>query len=417
MRRRELLTSGAGYVPHSDEYFTIEALEEVKIHWNQTRGMSCGEPVDNVIYSSLDGVSWSSHYPNWNSSSHDATYVIRTINAGQKLYFKAQHDTYHETSGCNYDYFCIKGRCNVYGNILSLIYSDNFTSYNVLPDASQNFYYFFVSSDIVDASNLVLPLNVTYNCYYGFFSQNKYLTKPPKLPATELASYCYSSMFNGCTSLTTLPKLPATIMKTRCYESMFSGCTSLTEIPNNYLPATELESRCYGYMFYGCTSLTTVPDLPATTLKGEAYYYMFGSCTSLTTLPRLSATTFYGYDYAGMFRYCTSLTTVPSDYLPVTTLASGCYNEMFIGCSNLTTPPDLPATALVSNCYTDMFKNCTKLNYIKAMFTTKPSDTYTKDWVNGVAASGTFVKNRAASWSVTGTNGIPSGWTVQTASS
>ena len=51
------------------------------------------------------------------------------------------------------------------------------------------------------------------------------------------------------------------------------------------------------------------------------------------------------------------------------------------------------------------------------MFTTTPSSDYTSDWVNRVASSGTFVKNSAATWNVTGKNGVPSGWTVQTASS
>jgi hypothetical protein len=63
-----------------------------------------------------------------------------------------------------------------------------------------------------------------------------------------------------------------------------------------------------------------------------------------------------------------------------------------------------------------MFNGCTKLNYIKAMFTTTPSNTYTQNWVSGVAATGTFVKNSAATWNVTGVNGVPSRWTVQTAS-
>ncbi|MBO6272259.1 hypothetical protein J6O48_05695 [bacterium] len=63
-----------------------------------------------------------------------------------------------------------------------------------------------------------------------------------------------------------------------------------------------------------------------------------------------------------------------------------------------------------------MFNGCTNLNYIKAMFTTTPSTTYTSSWVNSVASSGTFVKNSAATWDVTGVNGIPTGWTVETAS-
>ena len=33
------------------------------------------------------------------------------------------------------------------------------------------------------------------------------------------------------------------------------------------------------------------------------------------------------------------------------------------------------------------------------------------------AATGIFVKNSAAQWNVSGANGIPEGWTVETASS
>jgi hypothetical protein len=71
---------------------------------------------------------------------------------------------------------------------------------------------------------------------------------------------------------------------------------------------------------------------------------------------------------------------------------------------------------LADNCYQYMFDGCTSLNYIKAMFTTTPSDDYTMFWVDGVAATGTFVKNAAAEWDVSGSHGIPNGWTVETAS-
>ena len=76
----------------------------------------------------------------------------------------------------------------------------------------------------------------------------------------------------------------------------------------------------------------------------------------------------------------------------------------------------LPATTLAAYCYNFMFSGCSNLNYIKAMFTTTPSNSYTQNWVRGVATTGTFVKNSAATWEVTGPNGIPEGWTVQTAS-
>ena len=35
-----------------------------------------------------------------------------------------------------------------------------------------------------------------------------------------------------------------------------------------------------------------------------------------------------------------------------------------------------------------------------------------RDWVYGVASSGTFVKNPEATWDVVGTSGVPSGWRV-----
>ena len=101
--------------------------------------------------------------------------------------------------------------------------------------------------------------------------------------------------------------------------------------------------------------------------------------------------------------------------LPATTLTTNCYQNMFRSCTSLTTAPVLPATTLVNSCYKYMFQGCSNLNYIKAMFTTTPSTTYTQNWVSGVASTGTFVKNSAAQWNVTGTYGIPSGWTVQTA--
>lgn len=54
--------------------------------------------------------------------------------------------------------------------------------------------------------------------------------------------------------------------------------------------------------------------------------------------------------------------------------------------------------------------------YIKAMFTTTPSSTYTSNWVKGVSPTGTFVKNSAATWTDTfGVDAIPEGWTVELA--
>lgn len=121
------------------------------------------------------------------------------------------------------------------------------------------------------------------------------------------------------------------------------------------------------------------------------------------------------YCFPGLFYGLTKIINAENLSLPATTLSRSCYNCMFMDCTSLTTAPELPATTLAEYCYVNMFNGCSSLNYIKAMFTTTPSTTYTQNWVSGVAASGTFVKNSAAQWDVSGVNGIPTGWTVETA--
>ena len=91
---------------------------------------------------------------------------------------------------------------------------------------------------------------------------------------------------------------------------------------------------------------------------------------------------------------------------------------MFGDCTALTTAPELPATTLVYQCYYGMFYGCTRLNYIKCLATDKSASYCTDNWVNTVAATGTFVKDPNMSTSTwgTGVNGIPTNWTVQDAS-
>ena len=124
----------------------------------------------------------------------------------------------------------------------------------------------------------------------------------------------------------------------------------------------------------------------------------------------LPATTLAESCYNGMFYGCTSLTTAP--VLPATTLAQNCYGDMFSYCTNLTTAPELPATTLAQECYSQMFNKCTSLNYIKCLATDISANNCTDYWVDGVASTGTFVKASSMTDWTTGSNGIPSGWTV-----
>lgn len=170
-------------------------------------------------------------------------------------------------------------------------------------------------------------------------------------------------------------------------------------------------SLVYGDNFNNSSVATAIP---------EYYFRNFIQSNRSDYRPNIYAENliFPTFTSTGCFydMFCNSLIVTAPRILPAMTLSNNCYAGMFSTCPNLTTAPELPATTLTSNCYRNMFYNCTSLNYIKAMFTTTPSDIYTENWVNGVSSTGTFIKNSAATWTTTGTNGIPTGWTVETAS-
>ena len=365
-----------GYVPptpsYSAQYLTFVAEEAGTFKFS-------GSTTANTVQYSLDsGSTWNTLARNTDSP---------TVGAGNKIMWKGTLTTTSSANGVGY--FSSSGRFEAEGNIMSLLYGDDFEDKTSIG----NYYYSFTNlfsgcTGMASAENMILP-------------------------ATTLSTGCYYNMFAGCTSLTTAPELPATDLQYQCYSSMFANCSSLTSAPQ--LPATTLAGYyCYSYMFRGCTSLTTAPELTATTLSTGCYGGMFEDCTSLTTAPELPSTTLANGCYGSMFLGCTSLTTAP--VLSATTLSTGCYGYMFAGCTSLTTAPELPATILVSSCYEGMFQNCTNLNYIKCLATDISASYCTTNWVYGVSSStGTFVKNSSMSSWPRSNKGIPSGWTVQDA--
>ena len=334
---RRRVSGGNREVDWNTQYLTFEALQD---GWFRNSKMPMEYSIDN-------GKTWVSLPANTNTS---------TVPAGKKILWKSTLN-----QGDKAGQFQSQWKYNVMGNIMSVVFGDDFIGKDDLTGYNNVFYNLFRDANINSAENLCMSATTLANsCCNYMFGFSKIVKAPNILPATTLVNNCYYCMFRGCASLTTTPALPATTLVESCYDSMFCDCTNLTSAPE--LPATTLASSCYSAMFYGCTSLTTAPELPVITLADYCYYNMFQNCTSLVTAP------------------------------------------------------ELPATTLVRSCYNHMFYGCTNLNYIKAMFTTTPSTTYTNNWVDGVSATGTFVKNSAATWDVSGVNGIPEGWTVQTAS-
>lgn len=331
------------YADYYSQYFTIESLEDENVI-TFTKGSSAS----SKTYYANTGNGWTSY----------STTASWTLNTGDAVMFKAD-----ATGGWNGWTFGSTKTIEVYGNIMSLLYEDDFEGEDTIV-ANNCFNRLFAypnnvvgnGAKIVNAKNLKMPAtNLTTSCYQGMFTRCVNLVTPPELPATTLGNQCYYDMFRGCTALVTAPALPATTLGVQCYTYIFRDCTALTNAPA--LPATTLAIQCYNSMFYGCTSLVTAPVLPATTL------------------------------------------------------VDSCYGYMFYGCTGLTKAPDLPAATLASFCYRAMFNGCTALNEVVCLATDISASNCIANWLNNTAATGTLYKDSTMNDFVAGTN-VPSGWTI-----
>lgn len=143
----------------------------------------------------------------------------------------------------------------------------------------------------------------------------------------------------------------------------------------------------------------------------------------LTLKNRNSEASLAPSDFYALFKDC-GIVDASGLLLPSTT-APQCYASMFEGCTQLTTAPVLPALNPTIQSYSRMFYGCSSLNYLDARFTAKPTYQpsnmmFFQDWLYGVAATGTFVKNPDATWVNTTVEHpvgyeitvIPSSWTI-----
>lgn len=360
-----------------DEYLTFLVVSSGTITW-----VTDSENNRKKIYYRINVGAWTE------VTSSESTPPEIYVYQGDVIRFKGTNSWYERTN-----HFGGTAKFELYGNILSMIYGDDFADKYSLPSLDFSLAYLFNGcTGAVSAENLILQ-------------------------ATSLTKYCYCGLFKGCTNLTSAPELPANTLSEYCYTEMFANCTSITTAP--VLGATTLASACYAQMFINCTSLTSAPELPASALSSSCYSGMFNGCTSLTTAPVLSSTTLAASCYSGMFGRCTSLTTAPE--LPATTLAENCYESMFSGCISLVIAPVLSANTMVGYCYGYMFSGCTALTYLKCYATNpvynNPLVSYTFEWLLNVGSNGTFecVSERWKNTTyvdATTSEGIPMDWSI-----
>lgn len=378
---------------YSGEYLTFKILSDGIINWKCQ-----SEATSKTIEYSINGGEWT-------SITATTTGVSFPITSGNIVRFRGNNTVYAAlgTRGSNFNGTTVD--YSIYGNIDSLV-TDDFENYN--SRAGYAFRALFWGTNVIDAKNLYLGKVVSNAGFYELFRGCTKLKTPPILPnVTQVYMDSYAFMFYGCTSLQYAPNLVATIIGKQSYNNMFYGCTSLTKTPK--LPATTLGNNCYYQMFYGCNNLINIPELPATTLSDYCYYQMFAYCTKLNGALTLPAINLKNSCYRAMFQNCTNLSITPK--ILATTLETMCCTYMFLNCKSLTRAPELYSNTLVNACYQQMFQNCSSLNHITCLATDISATDCTKNWVSGVAATGTFVKAAGMeNWNIDDVNGIPHGW-------
>ena len=157
------------------------------------------EYITSISYST-DNETWTTINNTNNKSEH--LVITVNVNEGDRVMWKGNatqlgyydEDDYDDGLGSFFSSTC---EFDVQGNVMSLLYGDNFKSETIIEN-EYAFYRLFSDYDGVKTCEIVNAKNLS-------------------LPATELTDYCYCYMFCNCGKLTDAPELPAIILADGCY--------------------------------------------------------------------------------------------------------------------------------------------------------------------------------------------------------
>jgi hypothetical protein len=132
----------------------------------------------------------------WNQWDFSAV----TVNEGESICFRGTNDKTMNNK------FVLTGNWSASGNIMSLLYGDNFENATFDTSTSKTNKDAFRSlfnncTTLSDVSELILPDNTTDNCYVRMFQGCSYIERAPYLPATIYERDAYGFLFAGCTQL------------------------------------------------------------------------------------------------------------------------------------------------------------------------------------------------------------------------
>ena len=207
-----------GYVPidYSTQYFTISYSGSVG-----TSIKVSNYNMGKIKYSHDNGATWET-FDNYGT----------LMSNGDKLLLKGSSISTSYANGMGHISIggATSGSFELYGNIMSLVYGDDFADKTSFGGKDYVFKGLLSgNTEIQSATNLIMPATTLSNyCYYNMFNGCTSLITAPELPATTLASYCYKLMFNNCTNLNYIKCLATDISATDCTSLWVQGVSSQT---------------------------------------------------------------------------------------------------------------------------------------------------------------------------------------------
>jgi hypothetical protein len=186
---------------NKNEYFYHEALED----GYSTKFIK----TDNVLQYSIDNCqTWHKLDPNTETPE---------INKEEYIYFKCRYPYCHHTGIGEFE---SEKKFNVGGNIMSLIYGDDFEDQTELLNDNQFKFLFNNNRNLISAKDLLLPATkLVKSCYAHMFMDCSSLLEGPELHAPELSDrWNYYSMFANCTSLNAITMLATNIIGKYCLD-------------------------------------------------------------------------------------------------------------------------------------------------------------------------------------------------------
>jgi len=228
------------------------------------------------------------------------------------------------------------------GNIMSMIYGDDFLLYN-----SKDKFKLTLGGRgaISKADNLSIPRIITQASCCEWMFNGAPITSLPKLPAKTIPANCYNNMFSSCQNLTDLSsyKLDAKYVGNNSLDSMFEDCQNLT-LPPQFNPITFTNTNPINSILRSCINLQRLPNIDLyfdSDEWGTSFEYIYAGCSSLTDEHERhiridQRKNKYRYDNQKEFNLfhsfegCSSMTKTPK--LINFRISNGCFD----GCTSLT---------------------------------------------------------------------------------